>query len=141
MITDTKVTALTAKNSQCRVKLFKNGGTFSRRKWEIGLFELSVVHIAGLHQCLVECEGVLQAVRSVERLSFRQLEVIPHQLLVRRMYAVLDDGFGTLYGILAAQVGYALFGGQNLDGMFRMVDMRGHGHDGRDLAALLYRGA
>ena len=52
------------------------------------------------------------------------------------MGAVLDDGFGALGGTFAAQVGDALFGDDDLDGMFAAVKMADERDDGADLAAL-----
>ena len=54
--------------------------------------------------------------------------------------AALDDDRGALRGRVAAQVRQALFGHDDLDVLGDVVDVAGHGDDGRDGAALGRRG-
>lgn len=95
------------------------------------------MHVARLHECLMECEGILEAVLRMESLALGELEIIPHELLVVGMHAVLDDGLRTLYGTLAAQVGNALLRGKDLHGMLAVVKMRYHRYYRGNLASLL----
>ena len=75
---------------------------------------VGVEHVAGLRECLVESEGCAECMRCVGALC-GELEVIPHELLVHRMNAVLDDCLGALTRILAAKVGDTLLCSENLD--------------------------
>ena len=57
------------------------------------------------------------------------------------MSGVFDDLVGALYGVFSAEVGDTLIGDDDVDGVFRVVDMADHRHDVRDLALFRYRGA
>ena len=52
------------------------------------------------------------------------------------MGAALDDQLGALVRVLAAQVGHALFGHDDLDGVLAVVGMADERDDRADLAAL-----
>ena len=58
--------------------------------------ELGKVHVALLGQGLVEGKGFVKCVAGLTLLS--NLEVIPHELLVVRVNAVLNDALGALGG-------------------------------------------
>ncbi len=55
--------------------------------------------------------------------------------------AVVDDALGTLYGVESAQVGDALVGDDDVDGVLGVVDVRCHGHDVAYQSAFGHRGA
>ncbi len=103
------------------------------------LGEICLEHVTCLGKRLMQRERGTQCVRCVGTLG--ELEIIPHKLLIHGMHAVLNDTFGTLYRALATQVGYALFRNEDLDGVFRMVNVAGHRHDSGNLASFLDRGA
>ena len=86
----------------------------------------------------MESEGGLQVVR---RVAFAQFQVVPQQLFVHGVNAVLDDGVSALDGRFAAEVGYALLGDEHLYRVFAVVEVRNHGHNGADFAAFGRRGA
>ena len=52
------------------------------------------------------------------------------------MGAVFDNRLGALHRALAAQVGDALLGDDDVDGVLAMVEVRHHGDDGADASAL-----
>ena len=52
------------------------------------------------------------------------------------MRTVLDDGLCTFFRALAAQVGHALFGHDDVDAVFRVVVVRHHRDDGADASFL-----
>ena len=58
------------------------------------LLEFCEVHVALLGECLVQGKGFVESVAGLTFLG--NLEVIPHELLVVRMHAVLDDALGAL---------------------------------------------
>ena len=58
--------------------------------------ELGQVHVALLGQGLVEGKGFVEGVAGLTLLGY--LEVIPHELLVVGVHAVLDDALGALGG-------------------------------------------
>jgi len=58
--------------------------------------ELGQVHVALLGQGLVQGKGFVESVAGLTLLSY--LEVIPHELLVVGVHAVLDDALGALGG-------------------------------------------
>ena len=64
-----------------------------------------------------------------------QLHVIPQNAPVFRMRAVVDDGFGPLHRALAAQIGHALLGHDDLDRVFAVIHVAHERHDGADLSA------
>ena len=107
----------------------------------VGLLEGGVAHVACLGEGAMEREGVLQVVGSVASLALGQFQVVPHQLLVVGMHAVLDHALGALHGALAAQVGHTLLRGDDLHGVLGVVQMRHHRDDCGDLATLLDGGA
>lgn len=45
------------------------------------------------------------------------------------MCAVVDYGFGALNGVFSAEVGHALLGDDDVDGVFGVVDVACHRHD------------
>ena len=62
----------------------------------------------------MESERCLEGVRCVCR-SGAQLEVVAEKFAICRVGAIVDDGLGTLYRRLAAEVGYTLFGDDDVD--------------------------
>ena len=58
--------------------------------------ELGEMHVALLGEGLVEGKGFVQSVAGLALLGY--LEVIPHELLVVGVHAVLDDALGALGG-------------------------------------------
>lgn len=101
--------------------------------------ELCQTHIALFGQSLVESESLIQ---SMAGMTFpRHLKVVPHELLVIGMHAVLNYGLGALGRRLAAKVGYALLGNDYIDAMLVMINMCTHGNNGAYLASLDLRGA
>lgn len=58
--------------------------------------EFGQVHVALLGQGFVKGKSLVKCVAGLTLLG--NLEVIPHELLVVRMYAVLDDALGALGG-------------------------------------------
>lgn len=58
--------------------------------------ELGQVHVALLGQSLVQCKGFVESVAGLTLLG--NLEVVPHELLVVGVNAVLDDALGALGG-------------------------------------------
>ena len=58
--------------------------------------EFCKVHITLLGESLVQGKSFVESVAGLAFLSY--LEVIPHELLVVRMHAVLDDALGALGG-------------------------------------------
>ena len=62
-------------------------------------------------------EGGRQVVARLTTLG--QLQVVPQQLLVVGVGALLDDHLSTLAGRLAAQVGNTLFGDDDVDVVLR----------------------
>ena len=93
-------------------------------------------HVAFFDKGLVHAESILQGERDVARAVFRQLEIVPKQLLIVGVGTVLDDAGSTLAGRFAAQVGHTLLGDQNAHIVLGAVHMRHIGHDGRDQAVL-----
>ena len=89
----------------------------------------------------MESESSGEIVRDVSTHLLAEFEVIPHQLLIHGVNAILDDAFGTLARILAAEVCYALFSSEDLDRVLAMVEVRHHRHESRDLSTLLDRWA
>src|SRR5260221_7028201 len=65
-----------------------------------------------------------------------QSDVVPQDTAVIRVRAVFDDRFGSLRWALTAQVGYPLFGDDDLNRMFAVVQMTDQGNDRADFAAL-----
>lgn len=96
-------------------------------------------HVAFLEEHLVHAQGGGEAVAGLPLGG--NLQVIPKELLVVGVGAVLDDGLGTLHGALAAQVGDALLGDDDVDGVLAVVEVRHHGDNGTDAAAFCRRGA
>jgi len=64
--------------------------------WAGTSFEPGVAHVARFGKGDVHLQGVPERHRSVAGLAFRQFQVVPQQLLVVRMRAVLDDGYSPL---------------------------------------------
>ena len=89
-------------------------------------------HVAFLEEHLVHAQGGGEAVAGLPLGG--NLQVIPKELLVVGVGAVLDDGLGT-------QVGDALLGDDDVDGVFAVVEVRHHGDNGTDAAAFCRRGA
>ena len=73
----------------------------------------------------MEREGLVQEMRRmrVVRLRVGALEVVAEQRPVVGVRSVLDDLLGTLVRGLAAQVGHALLRDDDVDVVFRLVDM------------------
>ena len=94
-----------------------------RRRGSAVFAEVGLKHVAGLHECLVEGERCAEVVVDVAFALRGELEVVPHQFLVHRVHAVLDDGLCALQRVFAAQVGHALLGGEDLDGVFAVVNV------------------
>lgn len=63
---------------------------------EMSFLEFCQMHVALLSQGLVQGKSLVKCVAGLTLLG--NLEVIPHELLVVRMYAVLDDALGALGG-------------------------------------------
>ena len=82
----------------------------------------------------MECECGVERVGCLTALAHAQ--VVPKEFLVVGIYAILDDCFGTLYGVFSAQVGYALIGDEHIDRVLAVVEVRNHGDDCRDKTAL-----
>lgn len=101
--------------------------------------EVDVAHVAGVGKLGVECECRLKGVGSLTALA--ELEVVAEEGTVVGVGAVLDDDLGTLQGILAAKVGDALVGDEDVDGVLGVVGVTDHGHDVGDESALGDRGA
>lgn len=119
--------------------LFFRSGFCHRRLTLLVGGVVGVAHVAGAGEGVVEGEGGTQTVGRVAFLG--DLEVVPEKFAVVGVRAVLDDAFGALHRILAAKVGYALLGDEDLDGVLTVVDMADHGDDCGDLATFLHRGA
>ena len=84
-------------------------------------------------------KGALQAFRRVAAL--RHLDVkVAQQGTVVGVCDFLDDLVGALDGRFAPQVGHTVFGDDDLDGVFRMIQVRYHRHDGGDESAFGLRG-
>ncbi len=60
------------------------------------ILEFGQVHVALLSQGLVQGKGFVESVAGLSLLGY--LEVIPHELLVIRVHAVLDNALGALGG-------------------------------------------
>ena len=86
---------------------------------------LDVAHITRSGQLGMHSQGFANSVGSL-RLAVGQFQVIPQQLLVVGVSAVFDDGLGTLLRTLAAEVGYALLGDDDIDVVLCMVVVRNH---------------
>lgn len=63
-------------------------------------------------------------------------QILPEQRPIVRVGAVLYNLMSTVQGPLAAEVGNALFGNDNINIVLRGVDMRAERHDGRNLSVL-----
>lgn len=79
-----------------------------------------MAHISALSQFGMHAQGGLYGVRSL-CLAICQFQVIPQQLFVIRVCAVLDDSLCAFLRAFAAQVGHTLLGNDDVDIMFRMV--------------------
>ena len=99
------------------------------------LSPIDVAHVTALGQFGVHTQSCTDTMRSL-CLTIGQLEVIPKDVLVVGMYTVLDDGLSTLLGALTTQVGYTLFGDDDIHIVFRMVFVRHHGYNGADFSLL-----
>ena len=99
--------------------------------------EVHLVHVALLDESVVECVGGSEVVPRLTLL--RDLEVVPEELLVVRMCAVFDDGMSTFDRALTTQVGYTLFGNDDVYIMFCVVNVTAEWYDGRNGTALSYR--
>lgn len=104
-----------------------------------GLLEFGVAHIAGFVEGVVEREGGGKGVGGLSSLA--EFEVFAQERTIVRVRAVVDDAFGALNGVKSAQVGNALVGDEDVDGVFGVVLMSNHGDDVADAAALGYGGA
>ena len=78
----------------------------------VGFSELCQVHVALLSQGLVEGKSFVQGVTGLTLLG--NLEVVPHELLVVGVHAVLDDALCALCGRFATKIGNTLLGDENL---------------------------
>lgn len=101
---------------------------------ELEIFTIvDVTHVARVGKFAVECERCGERVGRLATLT--HLEVIPEELAVHRVGAVLDYGLCTLYGILAAEIGNSLIGDEDVDRVFAVVRMRYHRDDVADQSA------
>ena len=75
--------------------------------------EISQTHIAFAADRIVHGEGCRQVMVSLSALGYFQ--VVPKQLLVVGMYAILDDALCSLHRALAAQICHTLLGGDDVD--------------------------
>ena len=96
--------------------------------------EVGFLHVARLAELLVEGEGCLEGMRRVSALA--QFQVVAKQVAVCRVCAVLDDEFGALHWVFAAEVGDALVGDEHLYRVFAVVEVGNHRHDVADFALL-----
>src|SRR5574344_2687206 len=101
--------------------------------------EVCQAHITFARQRVVHGESCRQIMVSLS--AFGNLKIIPKQLLVIRMSAVLNNQFGTLHRAFAAQVGNTLFGDDDIDIVLGVVLMADKRNDGTDDTAFGNRGA
>ncbi len=112
---------------------------FQCKVWGIALF-LNVfcivgqAHVALAAQCVVHGKGAGQTMAGVT--AGAQFEVVPKQLLVVGMCALLDDQFGTLHRTLASEVGHALLSDDDVDIVLGVVLVADEGYDGTDDSSL-----
>ena len=101
---------------------------------------VDVAHVARREELGVEAEGCGERVGSLTAAG-TQFQIVAEQFAVDRVGAVVDDLVGAFNRIEAAQVGDALVGDDDVDGVFGVVDVRHHRNDIRNLAFLRDRGA
>lgn len=73
--------------------------------------------------------------------AFSDFEVVPEELFVAGVRAVCDDFLCALHGVFASEVGDALVGHEDVDGVFGVVGVCYHGDDVADESAFGYAGA
>ena len=99
------------------------------------LFQIAPLHgahVAGLVEGEVHSKGGLEGLRRMGAAG--QGQVVLKDLAIIGMGAIFDDGVSAGGGILAAQVGHALFGNDDLDRMFAVIQVADQGDDGAGLA-------
>ena len=95
---------------------------YQKKRTDGGLHEfrpVGLAHVTLVLEYLMHAQSGREAVRRVALL--RNLHVVPENLLVVRVSAVLYDGLRTLHRTLAAQVSYALLGDDDTYGMLTVV--------------------
>lgn len=80
----------------------------------VELGEIYLAHVAVVKESLMHGEGSLEIQRNVAAVLLCEVHIIPEELLIHRMSAILDDGLCALQGILAAEVSHALLCDKNL---------------------------
>ena len=85
------------------------------------LSEIGVAHVACLVEGVMERERGGEGVRGLTLGS--ETEVVAEQFAVHWMRAVVDYRVGAFHRVLMAEVGDALVGYQDVDGVFAMVDV------------------
>ena len=80
---------------------------------------LSQMHVSLFGQGFVQGKGFIQSVAGLAFLG--NLKIIPHELLVIRVHAVLYYALGTLGWRLAAKVGNTLLGDEHLNAVLVVV--------------------
>ena len=123
-----------ATTSAAKRRFFLNGigRVFSR---ELALADPNrLAHVPFGGKCSMHPKCVGEGERLVALACQRQ--VLVEQIPILRVGAIVDDRPGPLAGVLAAQVRNSLLCYQDLDGMFRMVDVAAKGYDGTDFSVL-----
>lgn len=95
------------------------------------------LHSSLLLQIAVHVKGLIQHMRLMtpsllQTFKLRAIKVILQNWSVVGMRALLDDFASTLTGSQAADIGEALFRDNDVEVVFRLVDMCAHGHDTGD---------
>ena len=85
-----------SRNLEPVLRFYKSGHISDRSTWcpLYVLSEFGQVHVTLLGQSLMQGECLLQCMAGLT--LFGNLQVVPHELLVVRMHAVLDDTLGAL---------------------------------------------
>ena len=85
-----------SRNLEPVLRFYKSGHISVRSTWcpLYVLSEFGQVHVTLLGQSLMQGECLLQCMAGLT--LFGNLQVVPHELLVVRMHAVLDDTLGAL---------------------------------------------
>ena len=94
------------------------------------------MHVTLTDESVMERECCRQVVMCLTALC--NLELIPQELLVIGMSAVLDDALCTLHRTLATKVGNTLLGDDDIDIVLGVVVMTYHRHDRADGTVLCH---
>ena len=94
------------------------------------------MHVALAEESVVECECGREFVRCLSLVC--NLEIVPQQLFVVGMSAVLNDGLCAFAWRLSSQVGYTLLCDDDVDVVLCVVDMAAEWHNRADDSSLGY---